>query len=123
MIDLFCGAGGVSLGFHASGCRILAAVDVDETAARIYADNFTRLQRRMPPAALSGDEGNIEDLDLDRLLVGGRPEVLMYWFGVNATGSVEGYGERERNLGGGRGAVAHRRDTGRTHDGVAAGRP
>jgi DNA (cytosine-5)-methyltransferase 1 len=77
VIDLFCGAGGLSLGFHAAGCHILAAVDVDETAARTYAENFGRLQRRAPPLIFSGDEGNLEDLDLDRLVAGGRPDVLV----------------------------------------------
>lgn len=77
VIDLFCGAGGLSLGFHAAGCQVLAAVDVDETAARTYADNFGRLQRRAPPAVFSGDEGNVEDLDLECLGAGGRPDLLI----------------------------------------------
>jgi DNA (cytosine-5)-methyltransferase 1 len=36
VVDLFCGAGGFSLGFQAAGCEILSAVDVDETAARTF---------------------------------------------------------------------------------------
>ena len=77
VVDLFCGAGGFSLGFHAAGCDILSAVDVDETAAGTYADNFGRLQPQVPPAVLSGDEGNLEDLDLDRLITRGRPDILI----------------------------------------------
>ena len=44
VVDLFCGAGGFSLGFHAAGCRILAAADVDAVAAETFSANFTRLQ-------------------------------------------------------------------------------
>ncbi len=78
VIDLFCGAGGFSLGFQAAGCDILGAVDVDETAARTYAENIGRLQPDAPPVVLSGDEGNVEDqLDLERLAWRGRPDILI----------------------------------------------
>ena len=77
VVDLFCGAGGFSLGFHAAGSDILAAVDVDETAAGTYAENIGRLQPQGRPVVLSGDEGNLEDLDLDRLVTRGRPDILI----------------------------------------------
>jgi DNA (cytosine-5)-methyltransferase 1 len=78
VVDLFCGAGGFSLGFQAAGCDILGAVDVDETAARTYSDNIGRLQPQAPPVVLSGDEGNVEDqLDLERLAVRCRPDILI----------------------------------------------
>src|SRR5690349_1424950 len=77
VIDLFCGAGGLSLGFHAAGCRIIAAVDIDETATRTYAENFGRLQPHRPPLVVSGDEADLEDLDLERLISGGRPDILI----------------------------------------------
>src|SRR5262245_391273 len=77
VIDLFSGAGGLSLGFQAAGARILAAVDVDETAARTYSENFNVLQPGSSPLVLSGDEGNMEDVDLARLAAGGRPDILI----------------------------------------------
>jgi DNA (cytosine-5)-methyltransferase 1 len=77
VVDLFCGAGGFSLGFHAAGCDIVSAVDVDETAAGTYAENFGRLQPQARPVVVSGDEGNLEDLDLDRLIPRGRPDILI----------------------------------------------
>ena len=40
VLDLFSGCGGISLGFQAAGCRIDAAVEVDELAARTHALNF-----------------------------------------------------------------------------------
>lgn len=82
VIDLFCGAGGISLGFHAAGARILAAVDASEPAGRTFRHNFALLQRRQHPRVFFGDEGNLEDLDLERvasqrqgpdILVGGPP--------------------------------------------------
>ena len=78
VIDLFCGAGGFSLGFQAAGCEILGAADIDETAARTYAENLRRLQPDAPPVTLSGDEGNVEDqLDLERLAARGQPDILI----------------------------------------------
>jgi DNA (cytosine-5)-methyltransferase 1 len=42
VLDLFAGAGGISLGFHALGCQIVAALEVDELAAATHAANFFR---------------------------------------------------------------------------------
>jgi DNA (cytosine-5)-methyltransferase 1 len=40
VLDLFAGCGGLSLGFQAAGCQILAALETDELAARSHALNF-----------------------------------------------------------------------------------
>lgn len=40
VLDLFAGCGGLSLGFQAAGCRIAAAVEIDEKAAATHALNF-----------------------------------------------------------------------------------
>ncbi|ACG75157.1 DNA-cytosine methyltransferase [Anaeromyxobacter sp. K] len=80
-IDLFCGAGGFSLGFRAAGALSLAAVDIDEVAARTYRRNFGKLQPGMAPHVLSGDLGNLEEIDLGSIvhertldiLIGGPP--------------------------------------------------
>lgn len=42
VLDLFAGAGGLSLGFHSAGFEIVAAVEIDEQAARTHAMNFFR---------------------------------------------------------------------------------
>ena len=82
VVDLFSGAGGLSLGFRAAGARILAAVDFNESAGRTFQRNFALLQPRQPPAMLFGDEGNLATLDLESIaakgsgsdiLVGGPP--------------------------------------------------
>jgi len=77
VVDLFAGAGGFSLGFRAAGCRIAAAVDVDETAGRTFEANFSRLQAADPPCLFCGDQGDLESLDLDRISARGRPDILI----------------------------------------------
>lgn len=48
VLDLFAGCGGLSLGFHAAGFCIEAAVECDPLAARSYASNFHRLPDGSP---------------------------------------------------------------------------
>jgi DNA (cytosine-5)-methyltransferase 1 len=40
VLELFAGCGGLSLGFQAAGCEIVAAMETDELAARSHAVNF-----------------------------------------------------------------------------------
>jgi DNA (cytosine-5)-methyltransferase 1 len=75
-VDLFCGAGGLSLGFHAAGCRLVAAVDEDGQAVATLQHNFSRLQPDALPQVIEGDAGDIEALGLKDppdILVGGPP--------------------------------------------------
>jgi DNA (cytosine-5)-methyltransferase 1 len=73
--DLFCGAGGFSLGFHAAGCRIIAAADADGTAAETYRRNFGLLQPGHPPHV--PENGDLEGLDLDSLVGDQRPDIVI----------------------------------------------
>src|SRR5438093_12203654 len=77
VIDLFCGAGGFSLGFKAAGCRLQAAADIDEEAGQSYKANFSRLQPAYPPDVYFGDDGDLETLDFDRLVQSGSPDILI----------------------------------------------
>lgn len=77
VVDLFSGAGGFSLGFQAAGCRVLAAVDIDEAAGATYRRNFESLQAEDPPLVFAGDNGNLEELDLPTIASGGTPDILI----------------------------------------------
>lgn len=74
IVDLFCGAGGLSEGFHIAGYRVIGGVDVDPDAIATYALNFPRA------VAICGDlrKAAIRErvVDLARradMLVGGPP--------------------------------------------------
>lgn len=77
VVNLFSGAGGFSLGFVAAGCRVQAAVDADECAGRTFQQNFGVLQPEAPPDVFYGDDGDLEDFDMDRLVANGTPDVLI----------------------------------------------
>ena len=78
VLDLFAGAGGMSLGFHAAGYRILAAVERDESAGRTFEKNFGTLQSDSPPLVLSGDRGDLERISpADMIPDNSRPDVLI----------------------------------------------
>jgi DNA (cytosine-5)-methyltransferase 1 len=40
VLDLFAGCGGLSLGFHAAGFKIVAAIEFDPLASQSHATNF-----------------------------------------------------------------------------------
>lgn len=77
VIDLFSGAGGFSLGFQAAGCHIDAAVDKDEAAGRTFRENFGRLQADSAPLVFCGDDADLSKFDMERLVTGGRPDILI----------------------------------------------
>jgi DNA (cytosine-5)-methyltransferase 1 len=76
-IDLFCGAGGMSLGFEQAGFDIVAAVEVDPVHAAVHKFNFPNCATLCRDiATLAGDEirkaAGIGDREID-LVVGGAP--------------------------------------------------
>jgi len=44
VLDLFCGAGGMSLGFKNAGCRILGGIDQNKYAIATHHQNFPNLK-------------------------------------------------------------------------------
>jgi DNA (cytosine-5)-methyltransferase 1 len=77
VIDLFSGAGGMSLGFRAAGCRILAGVDEDDAANVTFQDNFTRLQQDDPPFVPPPGEGDLLEFDLGDIPGGSDVDILI----------------------------------------------
>lgn len=76
-VDLFCGAGGMSLGFEQAGFAVVAALDNDPINVETYRDNFpeaTTLQQ--DAAAASGtwirQQAKLGDREID-LVFGGPP--------------------------------------------------
>lgn len=76
VIDLFSGAGGFSLGFHAAGCRILAAADSDAVASETFRRNFARLQPDSPPHVHGGSGGNLDRAEPE-VLSGECPDIVI----------------------------------------------
>ncbi|MGN0282473.1 MAG: DNA cytosine methyltransferase [Prevotella sp.] len=71
VVDLFCGCGGLSLGFQNAGFRLVSAFDWWDVALDIYRRNFTH-------PAIKRDLGDTTDLsDIERLhpdiIIGGPP--------------------------------------------------
>jgi DNA (cytosine-5)-methyltransferase 1 len=87
VLDLFAGCGGMSLGFQAAGCDIVAAMEIDELAARSHAINFCKsmpddqLEHHAKPRDITkiDPEELIEDFDLGipaqaiDVIIGGPP--------------------------------------------------
>lgn len=75
VLDLFCGAGGMSLGFQNAGCKILGGIDINPHAIRTHHKNF-------PNCKLNIEAQDIAEINLNKLsikpgevdiLIGGPP--------------------------------------------------
>ena len=66
VLDLFCGAGGLSLGFQYAGFDVIRAIDSDHAAVRTYLAN-------VGPHALVQDLSQSVDLPMATVVVGGPP--------------------------------------------------
>src|SRR5215472_6496326 len=73
VVDLFSGAGGLSLGFHAAGCRILAAVDIDAEAGKTFSVNFENLQPEATPVVMAGEDFDLGQMGIAEILGNERP--------------------------------------------------
>ncbi len=82
VLDLFAGCGGISLGFHAEGYSIEAAIEIDPTAAATHALNFhngnpiharARDITKIEPEELTAELGLGRSIDAFDVVVGGPP--------------------------------------------------
>lgn len=74
-VDLFCGAGGLSCGFHSEGFETVYAVEFDETYAKTFSMNFPKAELHIGDIKkISNDEIKkvAEKYSID-LIIGGPP--------------------------------------------------
>ncbi len=71
MIDLFCGAGGMSLGFHRAGFRQVLAIDMDPASIATYRANFGDHARVADIVKLV--EGAFDSIPRADIVIGGPP--------------------------------------------------
>jgi DNA (cytosine-5)-methyltransferase 1 len=65
VVDLFCGAGGASLGFVKAGFEVIGAVDADATALDTYRKNLCETDLDEYPGEIAFDEPLAADLSRD----------------------------------------------------------
>jgi DNA (cytosine-5)-methyltransferase 1 len=76
VLDIFCGAGGMSLGFKNAGCQILGGIDQNPYAIDTHHQNFPSAKLKLQPQDIR-DLRNLDKLGLNSnevdILVGGPP--------------------------------------------------
>ncbi|QEZ68487.1 DNA cytosine methyltransferase [Paraclostridium bifermentans] len=76
VLDLFCGCGGISLGFKLAGCEIFGGIDVNQDAINTFQHNFPKSQAKCIDLSVLNNEDipkiftNIKDVDI---IIGGPP--------------------------------------------------
>jgi DNA (cytosine-5)-methyltransferase 1 len=76
VLDIFCGAGGMSLGFRNAGCEILGGIDQNKYAVATHHKNFPESKLQLQPQDIC-ELKNLAQLGLERgevdILIGGPP--------------------------------------------------
>jgi DNA (cytosine-5)-methyltransferase 1 len=76
VLDLFCGAGGMSLGFQNAGCEILGGIDKNPHAIRTHHSNFPNCKLKLDAQPIESLI-NLSQLDIQPgevdILIGGPP--------------------------------------------------
>ena len=72
VVDLFCGCGGLSLGFQEAGFDIVAAYDKWEAALNVYRSNFSHPAEEVDLSNVQASSISI-DLHKPDMIIGGPP--------------------------------------------------
>ena len=76
VLDIFCGAGGMSLGFQNAGCEILGGIDKNPHAIRTHHRNFPNCKLMCAPQSIESitdfSQLELEPGEID-ILIGGPP--------------------------------------------------
>lgn len=98
VLDLFCGAGGMSLGFKTAGCEIVGGVDIEPWPVATHHHNFPNARIQLPPQDIRDVEPSslgYRPGDID-IVVGGPP---CQGFSQVGRGKIRSLGqERERDV-------------------------
>ena len=75
VLDLFCGAGGMSLGFHNAGCNIIGGIDKNSYAIKTHHQNFANSKLVLEAQDINNIEPQNLSIKKDEIdiLVGGPP--------------------------------------------------
>ncbi len=75
VLDLFCGCGGISLGFKLAGYKIIGGVDIDEDSISTFKSNFPKSLSICTDLLKYSDEKILEDFSKKKIeiIVGGPP--------------------------------------------------
>lgn len=98
VLDLFCGAGGMSLGFSMAGCTILGGIEFEQWPAETHKKNFPDCVFDLGPVDIRDvepDSLGLEQGDVD-ILIGGPP---CQGFSIVGRSKIRHLGqERERDV-------------------------
>ncbi|MBD2465603.1 DNA cytosine methyltransferase [Oscillatoria sp. FACHB-1407] len=97
VLDLFCGAGGMSLGFQSAGCEILGGVDSNPYAIKTHHKNFPDCIVKLPPTditKLKFPKLGLHPGDVD-ILIGGPPCQVFSRVGIGKMRSLNRDVERD----------------------------
>lgn len=72
VVDLFCGCGGLSLGFELEGFNVVAGYDNWDSALKVYQENFNHPINQFDLSDVDGASDHIRDYN-PRMLIGGSP--------------------------------------------------
>jgi DNA (cytosine-5)-methyltransferase 1 len=90
VLDLFCGAGGLSLGFRDAGCRIIGGIDINKYAIATHHHNFPESDLKLSPldiTQLKPEELHLKPGDID-ILIGAPPCQVFSGVGVGKMKSL-----------------------------------
>lgn len=97
VLDLFCGAGGMSLGFQNAGCEILGGIDKNPHAIRTHHKNFPDCQLKLDAKPIESitdlSELGLQPGEVD-ILIGGPPCQV---FSVVGKGKMRSLGKEIEN--------------------------
>lgn len=71
VVDLFCGAGGLSLGFRSAGFEIVGGIDSDVSSVQTYSENFG------PAKAIAADLSQVSSTEVAKSLGVSRVDVIV----------------------------------------------